>query len=222
MGTLSVTAPGEALEQRFGLWALFQLRGATIPPPEVVVVAMPRDTGDRISVPREQSGDDPCADLRIDQTPPTHRPLGDVPERWSRCHHVQLLRRLADAKPAVVAVDVTFRPRADLGRAEDRALGHAIPDLGNVVLTQAVKVRRGSDGAPAEDGPVELSRDIANAALGLAPMPLPQLASDRFDAFWTFKDAGWATPSLPALALAERREMVHGRDWVSWAYTRLP
>ena len=201
VGTLSVLPVGEALEERFGLWALFQLRGPVRPPPEVVLVAMPRDTGDRISVPREPPADDPCADLRVDETPPTHHTLGDVPERWSRCHHVELMRRLAAAKPAVVAVDVTFRPREDLGRTEDRALGRAIRALGNVVLTRAVKVRRAADGIPVEDGPVELSRDVAGAALGLAPMPLPEGAAGRFDQFWTFKDAGWATPSLPALAL---------------------
>jgi len=201
MGTLSVLPAGEALEEQFGLWALFQLRGAVRPPPEVVLVAMPRDTGDRISVPREASGDNPCVDLRVDATPPTHHTLGDVPERWSRCHHVELMRRLAAARPAVVAVDVTFRPREDLGRTEDRALGRAIRVLGNVVLTQAVKVRRAANGIPIEDGPVELSRDIASAALGLAPMPLPEGAAGRFDQFWTFKDAGWVTPSLPALAL---------------------
>ena len=198
---LSVAPLGDTLEQRYGLWALFQLRGTTTPPPEVVIIAMARNTGDRISVPRERSGDDPCADLRVDQTPPTHHTLGDVPERWGRCHHVELMRRLSVAKPRVVVVDVTFRPREDIVPAEDRALGRAIRELGNVVLSQRFKVRYGPDGAAIEDNPVELSRDISTAALGIAPMPLPQLASNRLDQFWTFKDTGWRAPSLPALAL---------------------
>lgn len=201
VGILSITPAGDSLEQQFGLWLLFHLRGPVTPPPEVVIVAMPRDTGDRISIPRMQSGQDPCSDLRIDQTPPTHRTLGDVPERWNRCHHVELLRRLKLTRPAVVTLDVTFRPRDDIPQGEDRALGKAMRDLGNVVLAQRYKVKRGVDGTPTEDVPVELSPDIVNQALGVAPMPLPQLASNRFDQFWTFKDAGWAAPSLPALAL---------------------
>src|SRR5512133_1663198 len=62
-GALSLTRTGDLLEQRFGLWTLFQLRGATRPPSEVVIIAMPRNTGDRISVPRHRSEQNPCADL---------------------------------------------------------------------------------------------------------------------------------------------------------------
>ena len=162
---------------------------------------MPRDTGERISVLRDRSGENPCADVRVDETPPTHSTLGDVPERWSRCHHVALLRQLATAKPSVIAVDVTFRPRQDLARTEDRALGEAIHDAGKVVVAQKFKVRLGAEALTTQDSPAELTHEVANAALGVAPMPLPALPSNRFDQFWTFKEAGWAAPSLPALAL---------------------
>ena len=139
----------------------------------VVVIAMRRDTGERVFLPQSRSRDDVCAGLRVDERPATHRPLGDVPERWGRCHYVQLLRQLALAKPSAVALDVSFRPRDDLGRREDRALAQAMRTLGNVVLVQRLKIAEDGDGNPVADTPVEISREIAEAALGLAPMPLP-------------------------------------------------
>ena len=204
-GLLSVTPIGQHLEQQVGLSALLSLRGKIDPPQEVVVIAMRRDTGERLSLPRQRSATAPCADLRVDETPPTHRPLGDVPERWGRCHHVELLRRLAWAKPSVVAFDVTFRPRNDLGRDEDRALAQAIRALGNVVLVQRLKIAQ--RGGETFDMPVQLSPDLTDSALGLAPMPFPILVPDRFDEFWTFKDSGFMAATLPGLAL-----QVHALD----------
>jgi adenylate cyclase len=197
---LSLTVWGEALEERFGLWVLFNLRGARAAPQEVVIIALRSDTGDRISLPRLRSNEQPCADLRVDEIPATHRPLGDVPQRWGRCHFAELMRRLIAAKPRVVAFDVGFRPRDDLTREEDRAVASAIRNSRNVVLAQKVKMRWLPGGIAVEDGPVELSRDIAAAALGIAPTPVPKQAFDRIDMFQTFKDGPWSSPTLPALA----------------------
>ena len=55
--------------------------------------------------------------------------------------------------------------------------------------------------------PVQLSPDLTDAALGLAPMPFPILVTDRFDEFWTFKDSGFMAATLPGLAL-----QVHALD----------
>ncbi|HXV08413.1 MAG TPA: adenylate/guanylate cyclase domain-containing protein, partial [Burkholderiales bacterium] len=200
-GAFSALPFGQRLEQQVGLWGLFNLRGQAQAPPGVVVIAMRRDTGERVFLPQSRSRDDVCAGLRVDERPPTHRALGDVPERWGRCHYVELLRRLALAKPSAVVLDVSFRPRDDLGRREDRALAQAMRALGNVVLVQRLKIAEDGDGNPVADAPVEISREVAEAALGLAPMPLPILALDRYDEFWTFKEDGYAAPTLPALAL---------------------
>jgi hypothetical protein len=200
-GVFSAVPFGQHLEQQVGLWALFNLRGQLAAPTGVAVIAMRRDTGERLFLPERRSRDDVCADLRVDQHPPTHRTLGDVPERWGRCHYVALLRRLAFAKPSVVALDVSFRPRDDLGRREDRALAQAMRALGSVVLVQWLKISMDENGNPKADTPVEISPDIADAAIGLAPMPLPTSAFDRHDEFWTFKQDGFAAPTLPALAL---------------------
>ena len=192
---------GQRLEQQVGLWALFNLRGQVASPAGVVVIAMRRDTGERVSLPQSRSREDVCADLRVDDRPPTHRALGDVPERWGRCHYVALLRRLAFAKPSAIALDVSLRPREDLGRREDRALGQAMRALGNVVLVQRLKISEDGDGNPVAVTPVEISQEIADTALGLAPMSLPISALDRYDEFWTFKQDGYAAPTLPALTL---------------------
>jgi adenylate cyclase len=200
-GAFSAMPLGQRLEQRAGLWALFNLRGQVAAPTEVVVIAMRHDTGERLSLPQQRSRDDVCAGLRVDTLPPTHRALGDVPQRWGRCHYVELLRRLAFAKPSAVALDVSFRPRDDLGRREDRALAQAIRALGNVILVQPLKTAWSIEGKPVGDSPVEISRDISDAPLGLAPMPLPSPTLDRCDGFWTFKEDNYVAPTLPALAL---------------------
>ena len=198
---LSLSLTGDSLEQRFGLWALLHLRGPRTTPEEVVIVALPSDTGDRISIPRQRSDDMPCSDIRVDETTATHRPLGDVPQRWGRCHFVELMRRLAAAKPRVVAFDVAFRPRDDVARAEDRAVASAMRDSHNVILAQKTKIRWLPGRIAVEEGPVELSREIARAAIGIAPTPLPQQPFDRIDQFQTFTDGPWSAPTLPALAL---------------------
>ena len=205
-GVFSVTPVGQRLEQRTGLWALFNSRGQVAAPAEVVVIAMRRDTGERLSLPQPRPKDDVCGNLRVGKPPATHRALGDVPERWGRCHYVELLRRLAFAKPSVVALDVSFRPRDDLDRREDRALAQAMRALDNVVLVQRLDIFEAVERYPVADTPVEISPDIAKAALGLAPMPLPIQAqdpreSDRYDEFWTFKEDGFAAPTFPALTL---------------------
>jgi adenylate cyclase len=198
---LSAMPLGQRLEQQAGLWALFNLRGPATAPAEVAVIAMRHDTGERLSLPRQRSRDDVCAGLRVDALPPTHRTLGDVPQRWGRCHYVELLRRLALARPSVVALDVSFRPRDDLGRREDLALAQAMRALGNVVLVQRLKISEDAYGNPVADTPVEISREIADAALGFAPNSLPVPTLNRYDRFWTFKEDGYSAPTLAALTL---------------------
>jgi adenylate cyclase len=202
-GGFSLTPLGLALEQRIGLWALFRLRGEVEPPEDVVIIAIRRDTGERLAFLHDPPLDQPCLDLRVDQAPLTHQILGTVPERWGRCHYVELLRRLALARPAVVALDVVFQPRSDRPGSEDRLLGQAIREVGPVVAAQALRVRRpqAAEDTDRTDYVVDLSRDIAEALAGYAPMPLPMNSSKRVDEFWTFKATGWETPSLAALAL---------------------
>ena len=74
-GVCSLMTLGDLLEQRFGLWGLFNLRGARAGAEDVVIIALMSDTGDRISLPRQRSEAHPCADLRVDELPETHRPL---------------------------------------------------------------------------------------------------------------------------------------------------
>jgi adenylate cyclase len=209
VAALALSPVGQALEQRIGSWVLFRVRGPLPPPPEVVIVAMRRDAGERIWTLRDPPAEHPCADLRIDHAPSsTHSAMGNVPERWGRCHYVELMRRLALVRPAVIALDVVFQPRADRPPGEDRELGRAINAAGPVVAAQALRVRKqadaGTEGTAESirtDFLVALSRDVADALLGAAPMPLPKDGSNRIDQFWTFKEHGWVTPSLAALAL---------------------
>jgi adenylate cyclase len=204
LGAFSITPTGQRLEQRIGLWGLFRLRGPVAPPDEVVIIAMRRDAGERISTMRNPPPDQPCIDLRVDHPPATHEILGTVPERWGRCHYVELLRRLAVARPAVTALDVVFQPRSDRPVAEDRLLARAIRDAGVVVAAQSLRVRKAGDADFEEDRTdylVALSREIGSAVAGAAPMPLPKDGGNRIEQFWTFKEHGWVTPSLAALTL---------------------
>ena len=198
---LSLTSLSQRLEQQAGLWISFNLRGKVAAPSEVVIVAMRKDTGARVSLPVTRSSSAPCDDLRVDARDPTRQPLGEVPARWGRCHHVALLRQLALAQPSAVALDVTFRPRTDLDAAEDRELAAAMRALGNVVVVQPLDRTEGPDGNPVIHGLVPISPEIATAAVGRAVMSLPNLQDQRCDKFWTFVPGEFVAPSLPALAL---------------------
>jgi adenylate cyclase len=198
----SLTMPGIlALEQRFGLQWLFDLRGPVEPPQHAVLVLMNERSADSISLPRDPERFHRCEDLRVGVRPATHVSLPELPSRWPRCVHARLLERLSEAGASLVVFDVLFRERpplpgagGDLHGWQDAVLARAA-SLSRVVIAQKVEE---SDG---HEQLATLSPVISDAVLGSAPFPLVAEPNRRFDRFMAFKEEGLVTPTLPSVAL---------------------
>lgn len=189
------------LEQEAGLPWLFRLRGSVAPPEEVVIVAMNRRSASNIYLPRDPDRFHRCRDVLIGSAPGSHINLPEMPARWPRCLHAKLVQRLTAAGAQVVAFDVLFRQRPPLaGNGEDvqawqdEAMATAFAS-GRVVIAQKLELFEGRQRL------IELSPAISGAALGAAPFPVLIGKYARVDRFMAFQDSGWATPTLPALAL---------------------
>jgi adenylate cyclase len=181
-GGLLVLLPAtSALEESWGLDLLFHLRGARPPAPEVAIVGIDRQSADRLG-------------------------LASDPARWPRSLHARLVDALARRGASVIVFDMVFNePRAP---EEDTAFADAIRRAQNVVL--AAYVTRewvpwpGTAGRPASQlilerlvPPIPV---LADAAVGLAPFPLPKVPV-RLSQYWTFKTGAGDLPTLPVVAL---------------------
>ena len=192
-----------ATEQQFGLRWLFQLRGPVDPPADIALVLINQQAADRLSLPRDGESFYRCERLRIGARPPTHVSVPAMPSRWPRCLHARLLRSLQAAGAKLVVFDVLFRERPPLpGRDGDMHAWQdqefaAVASQSRVLIAQ--KIEGGGKGQ--EESLVAVSPVIANAVLGSAPFPVIVDASRRVDRFMAFKEEGFVTPTLPAIAV---------------------
>jgi adenylate cyclase len=178
-GLLSVSPWGRFVEERFGLYWLFQLRGPAVAPPEVVLVSIDKASSDEFGVPYDTS-------------------------RWPRTLHTRLIEGLSNAGAACITFDLHFRvPRDD----EDPGLAKAMRDAGNVALLEFLeKDQPGSVGQGARQMPVIMQRrlppteQIAAVAAGLGPFTLPKIP-DQVSRFWLFDDNAGSVASLPVISL---------------------
>ena len=192
---ISVAAIGFLLENNIGLQWLFRLRGAVEPPPHVVVVALDEASAIALGVPEK-------------------------PREWPRSLHGRLIDALVDRGADVIAFDLTFeRPQPP---AEDAAFAQAMAAAQRVLLVEAIERRcPQNDGARAP--PVcyeELRRPVpvlAEAALGLAPFPLPRSPSSSISAFWAFLGGSQDRATLPALAV-QAQALRHDEDFRRFFY----
>jgi adenylate cyclase len=165
-----------ALDESWGLGALFWLRGIPPQPRSVVVVGIDRDAA---------------------------AALGETSEldTWSRSLHARLLERLETAGASVVAFDLVFDDPRDL--SGDAAFAAAIERAGNVVLaerTEADQVALGSGSEALIERHIAPLAAFESAALATAPFVLPRVPV-RVGQFWTFGLVARDSPSLPAVAL---------------------
>ena len=181
LGVLADLTPlGMNLEENIGLHLLFQLRGVREAPKEVAIVSM-------------------------DEAPTDVITLGIGHPLWSRSLYARLLEVLKKEKVAVVAFDMIFdRPRS---AEDDDNFARAIADSGNVVLCEYLRQRNLgtaesngiSGGELVLEGLVPPIPELAGAAAGLAPFPLPKVPA-RVNQYWTFGAGLVARPSLPVVA----------------------
>lgn len=173
---LGLSPWGQALEQDLGLATLFTLRGPTPPPPEVVIVAIDRDSAARLNLPNE-------------------------PRRWQRTLHADLVDRLAAAGAAVIVFDMFFAETRD--PAADTRFGAALRRAGNVALFAYLKkevmpVPGGSEAVVERIVPPVAP--LAHSARAVAPFPLPKVPV-RVNEFWTYKTSAGEAATLPVSAL---------------------
>lgn len=189
-GALFLASPfGMAIEERLGLAWLFHLRGPEPPPREAAIVAIDERSAIDLGLPK-------------------------APREWPRSLHGQLVDALVARGAELVVFDLAFsRPQP---AEADQAFADAIARAGRVLLFETIE-RRVTQLSPSseDDVVVETFGDpitvLREAALGIAPLPLPNVPT-RISRFWTFLGNAGDRVTLPALALTALA-LRHDRAW---------
>ena len=189
---------GLVLEEKFGLDALFSLRGAITAPNDVIVVAM-------------------------DQPSATQLDLPLTPRLWPRDLHARLIDKLAQAGASIIIFDLIFDTPSALPE-NDEKLARAMKMAGNVVLIERLVYRDTGlfidDKQPhdrvLQEGPAPLLPIITEATKAQAPFPLPK--GERVNDYWTFKASAGDIPTAPTVALQIFTLPVYG-DFVRLLHT---
>jgi adenylate cyclase len=182
---LSADVLGGGIEDRFGEFVLFHLRGALPAPPEVVVVAEDRASAEALGL-----------------------PFGTRP--WPRSLHARAIEQLTTHGAAVIAFDLMFSASDP---QSDDVLTAALRKAGCVVLLQGLERRIVGPGSSIEiDEPSNPIPTLAKAAAAIAPFPLPKVPA-RVDRYWTFHGVAGA-PTVPSVVLQLAARDIAGH-WVA-------
>lgn len=176
---LSITPQVQDWEEDTGLSWLFHARGVTPAPQSVVVIS-------------------------IDKSSSSHFNLPNLTRKWPRILHVDLLNRLKKAGARVVAFDIFFK--SSRPGDQDARLAQAIKASGNIILFEFLQKqmadtvdqqgRKSSLMINELQTPLEI---FANAAVALAPNPLPKVPV-KVSQFWKFIPEAGDAPTLPVVA----------------------
>jgi adenylate cyclase len=168
------------LEEDIELGLLFQLRGPTRAPSDVVVVSIDRESSEHLKV--------------------SHNP-----DRWPRSLYAELVDKLRGAGARIIVFDVYFiEPRSN---EEDSALARAIGKARDVVLAEPLRVREIAASLSGDDGArdhrivqsVKPIAPIAQSAFASAPFVLPRIPV-RVSQYWTFQPEAGDSPTFPIVA----------------------
>ncbi len=177
-----LTPLGLALEEKFGLYGLFHLRGTVPAPHDVMVVA-------------------------IDQSSATQLNLPIKPNLWPHSIHARLIEQLTDAGARVIAFDLIFDTPGKMPE-HDVQLAAAMKQARNVVVVERLNFEKSDlfidqvdpvNAGMVKEGSARLMPIIADAVLAHAPFPLPR--ASRVNTYWTFKASAGDIPTLPVVAL---------------------
>ncbi|MCC8995686.1 MAG: adenylate/guanylate cyclase domain-containing protein [Nitrosomonas sp.] len=180
--TIYLSPGGLWLEERFGLSALFQLRGAIKAPDEVVVVALDQQSAEQLK-------------------------LHVKPRLWPRSIHARLIDHLAAAGASAIIFDLIFDTPSDIPE-QDEELANAIKRAGNVLLVERLDYQDSAslnqlDGIPyqafIQEGATQLLPIIGEAAKARAPFTLPK--AERIHHYWTFKSHAGDIATVPVVVL---------------------
>jgi adenylate cyclase len=180
-GTALFFSPwGLKVEEELGLAMLFKIRGPRLPPDGVVIVNLDQDPSSRLGLPENFTV-------------------------WPRTIHARMVDRLKGLGAGAIAFDVHFVESRH--PADDLVLAESIRRAGNVILFAELK-RRTIDpsGDTREAGKVAIDilvppiPPLADAALALAPFPIPKRPV-RISQTWLFKQSAGEMPTLPVVVL---------------------
>ena len=161
---------GLALEQRLGLEVLFKMRGPIVPPENVVVVAITRNSARALG-------------------------LSEKLYQWSRQAHGELVNRLSGYGAKVIAFDVFFESaRQPLG---DETFRQALAQAGNVLLFS--RSEKELIAGIEKESFLKPYQPFADAALETAPLILPKVPA-RVSRFYLRHPSFLNMPTLPAKA----------------------
>jgi adenylate cyclase len=148
-----------------------------VPPEEVVVVTIDRESSDRFGLP-------------------------NLPRKWPRELHAQLVERLHELGARIVVFDVLFHEPRD--PEQDRRLAEALRATGNVILVEYLRKEtlpaNGADAGAIIEQRVRPLPELDQAALATAPFTLPKVPV-KVSQTWLFKPEAGDVPSVPAVAL---------------------
>jgi len=171
---------GIDLEENVGLDLLFNLRGKSQPPSDVIVIS-------------------------IDQKSAEHLNISKDPRKWPRSLHARLTENLVKEGATAISFDLIFNEIKSA--QEDHLLAEAISKARNVVLCESLKIEKvpltTKGGIPG--GNLNIERlvppilPLAQSAVALAPFPLPKVPV-KVSQYWTFKPETGDTPTLPVVA----------------------
>jgi adenylate cyclase len=171
---------GVDLEENVGLDLLFNLRGTSQPPSDVIVVSIDQKTAEHLNISKD-------------------------PRKWSRSLHARLTENLVKEGARVVAFDLIFDEVKS--PEDDHLFAETIGKARNVVLCESLKSEKvpltTKGGTPG--GNLNIERlvppipPLAQSAVALAPFPLPKVPV-KVSQYWTFKTEAGDTPTLPVVA----------------------
>ncbi len=181
----SITSTGMDLEEKFGLYWLFTLRGERPVPQEVVVVTTDRKSAFDLGVPQEIW-------------------------KWPRSLHAQLVKELTHRGAAAIGFDIFFK---EAGATEDDAqFAKAMRNSRNVVLIEKMttpsEIQSGS-GVVMQMAP---TAQLKKAAPALAPNPLPAVPF-RVNQFWLFEPSEAHFATLPVVMALIQNIQPHNELW---------
>ncbi len=170
------TPYGQNIEESIGLALLFKLRGPRESPAKAVINNIDDNSSDKLGLSTHFS-------------------------KWPRTIHAALVDKLVQFGAKVIAFDIFFAENKD--RNQDLIFAEAIRRAGNVILVEEIQHKslhpsdRSQRSTTIEmDTIVPPITPLANAALALAPFPLPKIPV-RVNTTWRFKPSCGNIPTLP-------------------------
>ncbi len=178
LGSLfSLTPWGENLEEA-GLDWFYKIRGPQQPPKDVAIISIDKLSADVLRLP-------------------------DDPEKWPRSYYAELIRKLNQQTPAIIAFNINFAEPRDT--QNDQILAEAMASKQNVVLSNYLERRsifvnrksRSSIPNMISEKVVYPIPLLENAALDVCPFPLPKTSSS-VKQFWVNKASAGGTLTFPS------------------------